>query len=114
MIVRPREGRRLVVRAALLWLGLLLGTVCLPAWGGEPEFDDRWLDVDPMREYGAGVRRHDLDGQTRVIGWRLNDRWYFGRRKGDDSDALGLIWQKGDTQFSISPEGIGWRYQFSQ
>jgi len=108
------------MRAALLWLGLLAGSLCVPARGAEPTFDDRlleddrYLEVNEMREYAAGVRRHELDGQTRLLGWRLNERWYLGRRKGDDSDALGLIWQKGDTQFSISPEGIGWRYQFSQ
>ena len=107
------------MRAAMLWFGLLAGWLGTPARGDEPTFDerllqdDRFLEVNEMREYGAGVRRHQLDEQTRLLGWRLNERWYFGRRKGDDSDALGLIWQKGDTQISISPEGIGWRHQFS-
>ena len=108
------------MRAALLWFGLLAGCLAAPARAAEPMFDedgwleeDRFLEVNAMREYGAGVRRHELDEQTRLLGWRLNDRWYFGRRKGDDADALGLIWQKGDTQISLSPEGIGWRLQLS-
>ena len=100
------------MRTAMICLSLLTGCLSAPARAAEPTFDETRLHVDEMKEYGAGVRRHQLDEQTRLLGWRLNDRWYFGRRKGDDADALGLIWQNGNTQFSLSPEGIGWRRQF--
>jgi hypothetical protein len=67
-------------------------------------FVERELKVDALKEYAVGVRRHQIDVQTRLLGWRLNDRWYLGRRKGD-ADGIGLIWQKGETQTSLTPEG---------
>ena len=98
------------MRSAVLWCGLMVACPGGAAWGDEQGFDTRGLALPTVKEYAAGVRRHDLDEDTRLVGWRLDDRWYFGRRKGDE-DGFGFVWQRGDTQLSITTEGIGWRRQ---
>jgi hypothetical protein len=86
---------------------LLLVTLgATSANAAEPRFD---LDQD---EYAVGVRGYGLDEDTRVIGWQLTDGIYFGRRQGEIDD-FGFVFQRGDTQYSVTEHGIGWRRSFS-
>ncbi len=61
--------------------------------------------------YALGIRDHDLDQFTEIIGWRLNERWYFGRQDGEDS-GLTLVWQDEQDQMSLSKEGIRFTRRF--
>ena len=64
-------------------------------------------------DYALGVRRFRLeDGAARLVGWKLTEHWYFGKRRGDD-DGFGLVWQGETTQVAITDEGINWRHRFS-
>ena len=80
--------------------------LCGPVRADEMPYD---LDVE---EYLAGVRQHGLDEDTRVVGWQIGENLYFGRRRGDIDD-FGFVLQHGDTQYSLTEEGIGWRKTFS-
>ena len=63
-----------------------------------------YVPVD--EEYALGIDRFDLDRHTEIIGWRLSDRWYFGRQDGLDS-GLTFVWQQNDQQqVSVSKDGI--------
>jgi hypothetical protein len=77
---------------------------------------DEPLDLTPfdlgVEEYAAGVREHGLDEDTRVIGWQIRDNMYFGRRRGEIDD-FGFVFQFGDTQLSLTEDGIGWRKSIS-
>jgi hypothetical protein len=72
----------------------------------EPRFDLN------QNEYAIGVRGYGLDEDTRVIGWQLTNNFYFGRRQGRNDD-FGFVFKKGDTQYSFTEHGIGWRHSFS-
>ena len=61
--------------------------------------------------YALGVQDHDLDAFTEIIGWRINERWYFGRQDGEDS-GLTLVWQDEHDQMSLSKEGIRFTRRF--
>ncbi len=61
--------------------------------------------------YPLGVQDHDLDDFTEIIGWRINERWYFGRQDGEDS-GLTLVWQDEQDQMSLSKEGIRFTRRF--
>ncbi len=61
--------------------------------------------------YALGVQDHDLDDFTEIIGWRINERWYFGRQDGEDS-GLTLVWQAEQDQMSLSKEGIRFTRRF--
>lgn len=64
-------------------------------------------------DYAMGVRKFRLeDGDSKVVGWRLGQRWYFGRWKGDDK-GVGFVWQGESTQVSITDAGINWRRRIS-
>ena len=63
-------------------------------------------------EYAIGVRGYGLDEDTRIIGWQLTENFYFGRRKGEIDD-FGFVLKRGDTQYSFTEHGIGWRHSFS-
>jgi len=63
-------------------------------------------------EYAAGVRPHGLDADTQVLGWKLGEELYFGRRHGDVDD-FGFVIKRGDDQFSFTQKGIGWRRSLS-
>ena len=90
----------------------LLATILVTTLAGadaaaaEPRFD---LDQD---EYAVGVRGYGLDEDTRVIGWQLTEDLYFGRRQGEVDD-FGFVLKRGDTQYSFTEHGIGWRHSFS-
>lgn len=57
------------------------------------------------KRYALGVVRYQLDHDTRLMGWQLSDRWYFGRQKGLDS-GLTLVWQQSANQVSLSKDGL--------
>jgi len=54
---------------------------------------------------GSGFAKHRVDGYTKVIGWQLNDSWYLGRQKGEQS-GLALLWQGEHNQFSLGTNGM--------
>ncbi len=72
------------------------------SFSGTSQTQPRW-QVD--KSYVLGVNRYQLDHDTKLTGWRLNDRWYFGRQKGLDS-GLTLVWQKQANQVSVSKDGL--------
>ena len=55
--------------------------------------------------YVLGLDRFDLDDHTEILGWQLNDSWYFGRQDGEDS-GLTLVWQATVNQISLSKDGV--------
>ncbi|MBM4204864.1 MAG: hypothetical protein FJ194_12045 [Gammaproteobacteria bacterium] len=57
------------------------------------------------KSLALGVQRFQLDGRNQVLGWKLSDRWYFGRQRGDDS-GLALVWQHQQTRFSLTRSGV--------
>lgn len=62
-------------------------------------------DLQMKKSYALGIGRFDLDAHTEIIGWRLNQAWYFGRQDGLDS-GLTLVWQNRSNQISLSKEGV--------
>jgi hypothetical protein len=78
----------------------------IPAAAGEPRFDLS------QEEYAVGVHRYGVDEDTRIFGWQLTDGLYFGRRQGEIDD-FGFVLQRGDTQYSFTEHGIGWRKSIS-
>jgi len=58
--------------------------------------------------FAIGVLDRDVDHATRMVGWQLNENLYFGRRRGDIDD-FGFVWRTGDTQWSFTEDGIGWK-----
>lgn len=64
------------------------------------------------QRYVAGVLEQDVDHATHLTGWRLSDGVYFGRRSGD-TDDFGFVVHDGDTQWSLTEAGIGWRRAIS-
>ena len=89
------------------------------AIAGEPRFDlnqneyaiGGHFDLN-QNEYAIGVRGYGLDEDTRVIGWQLGNNFYFGRRQGENDD-FGFVYKDGNTQYSFTEHGIGWRHSFS-
>jgi hypothetical protein len=61
--------------------------------------------LEVSKKYALGINRFDLDSQTEILGWRLNDAWYFGRQDGMDS-GLTLVWQQETNQVSLSKDGL--------
>ena len=61
--------------------------------------------------FGFDISQYELDDYTEVTGWRLSDRWYFGRQKGVES-GLAFIWQDNADQMSISTNGIRFTRRF--
>lgn len=55
--------------------------------------------------FGFDISQYQLDDFTEVTGWKLSERWYFGRQKGADS-GLAFVWQDDADQMSISTNGI--------
>ena len=58
-----------------------------------------------------GIHDHPVDEFTEVIGWRLNERWYFGHQDGEDS-GITLVWQAQHDQMSLSKDGIRFTRRF--
>ena len=62
--------------------------------------------VSVGEDYALGINKFDVDQHTEIIGWRLSQRWYFGRQDGLDS-GLTFVWQQNDQQqVSVSKDGI--------
>lgn len=84
----------------LIAMILLLGF----SGGALAEGDD--VPAFEIHQTQFGAARHRLDDHTRVIGWKLADRWYFGRQRGQDS-GVAFVWQRDSKhQFSISEDGV--------
>lgn len=112
----PRLLRANCQRKHHLWAGLLLSllsTANVWAEGDEwmqnanqgSEFGSGFTHVHVDTGYVLGVDRFDLDEHTEILGWRLNDSWYFGRQDGEDS-GLTLVWQATTNQVSLSKDGV--------
>ena len=86
-----------------LWV-LLLGAATASA-------DDDAFTLN-QEEFPIGVHRYGVDENTRVIGWQIRDDLYFGRRQGKGKD-FGFVFKRGNSQYSFTQNGIGWRHSFS-
>lgn len=75
--------------------------------GAEPWPDEAEpaIQLHAERNSAFGLRRFQLDGGSRLVGWKLTDRWYLGRQRGEGS-TLALVWQKDHTRFSLAPDGV--------
>lgn len=67
------------------------------------------LKID--KSYALGVANYYLDHATKVTGWQVGDRWFFGRQRGMDS-GLTLVWQQQANQVSVSKEGVRYTRRF--
>lgn len=83
----------------------MLGAAVLMPPGAFAADDEFKFDA---QRYAAGVTELDVDHVTRMTGWRLSEHVYFGRRSGDVDD-FGFVLHDGDTQWSFTQDGIGWR-----
>ena len=90
---------------------VLLCATCFAAGPTGAIADEPYWDLN-QNEYAVGVRGYGLDEDTRVIGWQLGNNFYFGRRKGENDD-FGFVFKDGNTQYSLTEHGIGWRHSFS-
>ncbi len=61
--------------------------------------------------YTLGIHDHPVDDFTDVIGWRLNERWFFGHQDGEDS-GITLVWQAERDQMSLSKDGLRFTRRF--
>lgn len=93
--------------ALITALGLLGATA--PALAKQPhgQSDFRLDDT-----FALGIVERRLDTASELIGWHLNGDWYLGREHGDIDEAMALIWQGDQDQFSISTEGIRFTRRF--
>ncbi len=66
---------------------------------------ESWVPLDAGKTHALGIHRFALDGRNEVVGWKLSERWYLGRQRGDDS-GLALVWQHDQTRFSLTPDGV--------
>jgi hypothetical protein len=74
--------------------------------------DEEAADSLKLEEtFGFDISQYQLDDYTEVTGWRLSDRWYFGRQKGVES-SLAFVWQDDADQMSISTNGIRFTRRF--
>ena len=97
----------------VIWLSaiLMVAGSSLSAWADDAAPDDvipayATLDkINVKKGYALNIGRYNLDTHTEIIGWRINDDWYFGRQDGLDS-GLTLVWQQAESQVSLSKEGV--------
>lgn len=111
---RQDNGRRL--RPMVLGVACLLSYFALPALAAEP-FSQLALEPSATSDtadgfnvrlgkaYALGVNHYHLDHETKVTGWQVSERWFFGRQRGMDS-GLTLVWQKQANQVSVSKDGL--------
>ncbi|MGI9327113.1 MAG: hypothetical protein ACR2PZ_17980 [Pseudomonadales bacterium] len=111
---RQDSGRR--SRPKLLGVACLLSCLTLPSIAAEPisalalEPSSMSATADGFnvrlgKAYALGVNHYHLDHETKVTGWRVGERWFFGRQRGMDS-GLTLVWQKQANQVSVSKDGL--------
>jgi hypothetical protein len=72
---------------------------------GHQDEGDPLIPMEVSKSYALGVHRFQLDGGNQVLGWKLSDRWYLGRQRGDDS-GLALVWQHQRTRFALTRDGV--------
>ena len=107
---RSKVWLRLKRNAAVLSFALF-GSALVHAEGadwlseGEGNAVDAFDQVSVDTGYVLGVDRFDLDEHTEILGWQLNESWYFGRQDGEDS-GLTLVWQASANQVSLSKDGV--------
>ena len=96
----------------MLCIGLLIGlTTSTAAWAEGQEWIEQSPDSAGLSRlsvdtgYVLGLDRFDLDEHTEILGWQLNESWYFGRQDGEDS-GLTLVWQASVNQVSLSKDGV--------
>lgn len=59
-----------------------------------------------------GISRYQIGHKSNLIGWRMSERWYFGRHRADRSN-VGFVWQKqANESVSIGHKGIRWVRMF--
>ena len=99
-------------KSKLIAVALLLGlTTSSAVWAEGQEWIEQGSDSAGLSSlsvdtgYVLGVDRFDLDEHTEILGWQLNDSWYFGRQDGEDS-GLTLVWQASVNQVSLSKDGV--------
>lgn len=63
------------------------------------------------KSYALGIANYYLDHDTKVTGWRVGERWFFGRQRGMDS-GLTLVWQLQANQLSLSKDGVRFTRRF--
>lgn len=108
--IKNRLKRAKSLTAALL-LGLASSTGPAVSWAEGQEWIEEgpdgagFSDVSVDTGYVLGLDRFDLDDHTEILGWQLNDSWYFGRQDGEDS-GLTLVWQANVNQVSLSKDGV--------
>ncbi len=87
---------------------LLLLSLAGPA-GADDGTDSQFKIEDAQR---FGITRHQLNHATRVTGWQISQKWYFGQQGGAES-GISLVWQRSDDdQMSISTHGIRFTRRF--
>jgi hypothetical protein len=65
--------------------------------------------VVPMQE--RTVHPFRLDNGSSVQGVQITERWYLGRKRGEDR-TLGLVWQRDHIRWSLSPAGMRLTHRF--
>ncbi len=92
------------LRGVVLMLGAAMATLA--------HAEERDAFAFGAQRFVGGVLDQDVDHATRVVGWKLSDRVFFGRRSGDIDD-FGFVLHDGDTQWSFTESGLGWRRSVS-
>ena len=97
---QAKDHQTLVVATAvntnLVYQAAVARRIALRRWETQ-----RWT-VEP--DYALGVNRFDVDGDKRVIGWKLTNSVYFGHQ--DGISGLSLMWQNRASQVSLSKDGV--------
>ncbi len=75
---------------------LILLLLPMPCLAQEWQFNDT---------YPLGVTKQEID-ETRVTGWKLSERWYFGHVKDNDESGVAFVWKQDENEIKIYKEGI--------
>ena len=75
------------------------------AYTGNVEVRRSMHSLDVGKNYALGINRYNVDAHTEILGWQIDDNWYFGRQDGLDS-GLTLVWQQEASQVSLSKDGL--------
>ncbi len=87
------------------------------AWAADPLEVGQWSAkpaIEKVHSYTLGTGRYALDHKTKVTGWRVAERVYFGRAKAKgEISGLALVWQRRqDQQMSLSSRGLRFTKRF--
>lgn len=100
-----------MAKASKLLIGLLAGILAFGSAATAIANEDAADSLQFEETFGFDISHHQLDDFTEVTGWKLSQRWYFGRQKGADS-GLAFVWQDDADQMSISTNGIRFTRRF--